>query len=517
MKPGLMTASRPVEDALRDRCDAVRYERSLLDFIGGFWRCIEPTGFQSNWHIEAICDHLEAVADRQIKRGLLINIPPRHMKSLGANVFFPAWIWAQNPNPTNDPTYSFRVTKDSWRGPGVKFMHLSYDSKLATRDGMKCRQIITSPSYQRLWGHRVRLRPDQNQKTRFDNLAGGHRLSTSEGGVITGEGGDIIIFDDPHNVRAIGGASDVAREKTLRFWDESMPSRLNDQDNGVFIVIMQRVHERDLSGHILTNELDWTHLCLPARYEPKHPHPIRTSVVRKSTEEIWKDPRNEGEALWPEKFSLEALQRMAKDEALSTHMAAGQLQQRRTAREGGLFKWEWFSNPVKFAPEGLELVRAWDFASSIQLTNDPDWTVGLLMGRDPATDLIYIIDVVRARLSPGQREQRVTSTAIFDGDEVRIRIPQDPGGAGKFEAHHFASLLRGYSVSIEPEHGSKERRADPFASQCEQGMVRLVEGPWNRAFVEELCAFPNGAHDDQVDAGSAAFRALMRRITWHVA
>ena len=215
-----MTASRLVEYSLRDRCDALCYERSLLDFIGGFWRCIEPNGFQSNWHVEAICDHLEAVADRQIKRGLLINIPPRHMKSLGANVFFPAWIWAQNPNPKNDPNYSFQLRADSWRGPGVKFMHLSYDSKLATRDGMKCRQIITSQLYQRLWGHRVRLRPDQNQKTRFDNLAGGHRLSTSEGGVITGEGGDIIIFDDPHNVRAIGGASDVAREKTLRFWDE---------------------------------------------------------------------------------------------------------------------------------------------------------------------------------------------------------------------------------------------------------------------------------------------------------
>jgi predicted phage terminase large subunit-like protein len=517
MKSGLMTASRLVEYSLRDRCDALCYERSLLDFIGGFWRCIEPNGFQSNWHVEAICDHLEAVADRQIKRGLLINIPPRHMKSLGANVFFPAWIWAQNPNPKNDPNYSFQLRADSWRGPGVKFMHLSYDSKLATRDGMKCRQIITSQLYQRLWGHRVRLRPDQNQKTRFDNLAGGHRLSTSEGGVITGEGGDIIIFDDPHNVRAIGGASDVAREKTLRFWDESMPSRLNDQDNGVFVVIMQRVHERDLSGHILTSELDWTHLCLPARYEPKHPHPIRTSVVRKSTGTVWKDPRNEGEALWPDKFSLEALQRMAKDAELSTHMAAGQLQQRPTAREGGLFKREWFANPVKFAPDGLQLVRAWDFASSVQLTNDPDWTVGLLMGRHQPTDLIYIIDVIRARLSPGQREQRVKSTAIFDGDDVRIRIPQDPGGAGKFEAHHFAGLLQGYSVSIEPEQGTKERRADPFASQCEQGMVKLVEGQWNRAFIDELCAFPNGAHDDQVDAASAAFRSLLRRVTWHAA
>src|SRR6202041_1326482 len=160
MKPALMTASRPAEDMLRDRCDTIRYERSLLDLIEGSGR--------------------------------------------------------KTPIQKNDPNYPFHVRTDSWRGPGVKFMHLSYDSQLATRDGTKCRQIINSPLYKRLWGHRVRLRPDQNQKTRFDNLAGGHRLSTSEGGVITGEGGDIIIFDDPHNVRAIGGASDVAREKTLR-------------------------------------------------------------------------------------------------------------------------------------------------------------------------------------------------------------------------------------------------------------------------------------------------------------
>ena len=146
----------------------------------------------------------------------------------------------------------------------------------------------------------------------------------------------------------------------------------------MFIVIMQRVHERDLSGHILTNEMGWTHLCLPAVHEPKHPHPMRTSVIRKSTGKVWNDPRKEGEALWPERFSLEALQRIAKDEGLSSHMAAGQLQQRPTAREGGLFRREWFANPVKFAPESLQLVRAWDFASSVQLTNDPDWTVGYL-------------------------------------------------------------------------------------------------------------------------------------------
>ena len=196
-------------------------------------------------------------------------------------------------------------------------------------------------------------------------------------------------------------------------------------------------------------------------------------------------------------------------------MAAGQLQQRPTAREGGLFKREWFANPVKFAPEWLEKVRSWDFASSVQLSNDPDWTVGLLMGREPLTDLIYIVDVIRARLTPGQREQRVKATALLDGEELRIGIPQDPGGAGKFEAHHFVRFLQGYAVSIEREQGTKERRADSFAAQCEHGMVKLVEGQWNRAFVDELCAFPNGAHDDQVDAASAAFRALGRRVTYY--
>jgi predicted phage terminase large subunit-like protein len=247
-------------------------------------------------------------------------------------------------------------------------------------------------------------------------------------------------------------------------------------------------------------------------YEPNHPFPIKTKVNRKATGTIWKDSRQSGEPLWPERFPREVLQRMAKSEGLTSHMAAGQLQQRPTAREGGMFKRAWFSNPVKLMPlDHLELVRAWDLASASDPSSDPDYPVGVLMGRHRKTQILYIIDVIRGRFSPGEREQKINNTAISDGTSCRIRIPQDPGGAGKFEALYFVKLLQGYRVSAEREEDTKANRADPFAAQCEYGMVRLVEGHWNQTFVEELCSFPSGLHDDQVDAASAAFRALVRR------
>ena len=132
------------------------------------------------------------------------------------------------------------------------------------------------------------------------------------------------------------------------------------------------------------------------------------------------------------------------------------------------------------------------------------------IGIDFRTDAIYVIDVIRARWSPGEIERQIRTVAMSDGHDCMIRIPQDPGGAGRFQAHHLAWKLQGFAVTTEREEGSKPYRANPFAAQCEHGFVKLVHGAWNEAFVEELCAFPKGAHDDQVDAAAAAFRALTR-------
>ena len=525
MKSNLARASPPAiyrspALSVRERVDAVRYEASLGDFIAAAWpHASEPQRFQSNWHIDCVSDYLMAVARREIKGPgpLIFTMPPRHMKSRDANVFFPAWTWAQDPDP-DKLGHGLAVRPGTLMGPGVRFAYLSYVQRLSNEHSVACRRLIESNWYQRRWGDRVKL--SDAQIAHFANSAGGSRRAMSFSSV-TGFGADIIVVDDAHDIESVD--SNVMREAVLQAWDEVLPTRLNDPKTGMFIAIMQRSHERDLIGHILAKEFNGMHVCLPAEFERDHPYvflnpkwpvPRRTDSSHGSDGgpargEPWFDFRKPGEPLWKSRFPEEVLNAWAK--TLTSHAAAGQLQQRPTPRDGGLFKRQWFANPTKMVPwEHLNLVRAWDLASASDPSSDPDYTVGLLMGRDRDTGVLYVIDVIRGRFSPGEREEKILAAARTDGTSCWIRIPQDPGGAGKFEAYHLASLLQGYRMSSEREEGTKENRADPFAAQCEHGLVKLVEGPWNSAFVEELCAFPHGAHDDQVDAAAAAFRALAR-------
>src|SRR5271168_4065422 len=194
--------------------------RSLREFVRQAWRVVEPsTPFVPGWHIDAIIDHLEAVTRGDI-RNLLINVPPRHMKSLLVSVFWPAWEWIQYPER--------------------RWLYSSYAAALSTRDSVMCRRLIESPWYRSRWGHVYSLTGDQNAKTRFDNSRSGYRLSTSVGGSVTGEGGDRIVCDDPHNVSDV--ASDATRKSAIDWWDIAMSTRVNDPKTSAMVIVMQRCH-----------------------------------------------------------------------------------------------------------------------------------------------------------------------------------------------------------------------------------------------------------------------------------
>ena len=305
-------ASRPaLLCELRDhKTPLERAETSLHEFVKQAWPHVESrVDFVDNWHIAALCRHLEAVTHGEIPQ-LLINVPPGCMKSLLCAVFWPAWVWGP------------------CRQPDMRWLFISYAQPLSTRDAVRARRLIESTWYQERWGHVFTFVDDQNQKVRYETNRGGWRVSTSNGGIGTGEHPDLLVADDFFNAEQCD--SDIARQNGLDWWDGTTTTR-GISRNVRRVAIGQRFHEEDLSGHLLA-EGGWDHICLPMEFEPGRMPP--TSIG-------WTDPRTEpGELLWPAIFSEDRVRDLTRK--LRPHRAAGQLQQNPTAREGELFKRSWF-------------------------------------------------------------------------------------------------------------------------------------------------------------------------------
>jgi predicted phage terminase large subunit-like protein len=447
-------------------------EKSLYEFVKQAWHIVEPDWeFLPGWHIQAICRHLEAVAAGTI-RNLLINLPPGHCKSRLCNVFFPAWVFA--------------------RQPSARFFHASYAQELSTRDSIDCRYIIESDWYRERWGKAVKLVEDQNQKIKFGTTAHGWRMATSVGGRGTGEHPDFIIVDDPHNGRQ--AESEVERQDCLRWWDATISSR--GLIRGVRkVVIMQRLHVSDLSGHILERG-GFDHICLPYRYEPERMSPTTIG---------WTDPRRtSGEILWPEVPE----QMKQAFNSFPPRLDAGQLQQRPVPEGGSLFQRQWFKVVPRVPSAAKVAIRYWDKAAT---ADGGDYSAGVLMVSYGG--LWYVVDVIRGRWSIRERNQIILATAKMDHSnfpQLTTVVEQEGGSGGKESAEFTVRQLAGYRVKIDRVTGSKILRAQPLADQCEAGNVCLVQGDWNYAFVEELSVFPAGNHDDQVDAVSGAFSWCVR-------
>lgn len=463
--------------------DAARAEASFPEFVQQAWPIIEPqVEYVHNWHIDVIGEHLVATLTGELT-AILVTIPPRHMKSLLTTVLFPAWVWIKYP--------------------GVRFLCASYGHNLSMRDSVKMRRLIQSVWYQRNWGDRFKIMGDQNAKERYDNDKGGYRIATSVGGIATGEGADIIIIDDPHNILDV--ESEVMREEVHTWFTEVMSSRLNPGEPRLghpraFIVIQQRSHEDDLAGRIIRDRR-YTHLCLPARYEADHP-------------DLWPaDPRTvEHEPLWEGLFPHEKLLELeAAYGGPDSYPVAGQLQQRPAPRTGGLFDRDDLLGAVyDDLPSRGRTIRFWDVASTApnKRNRDPDWTVGT-KGRI-TEGALYVINVVRFRGNPAKVDREIRATAEADGRGVEIVIEQEPGSSGKSVIHHYAQrLLPEYTVRGDRPSGSKEDRARPLSAWAERGCVRAPRGaPWLRDWVNELATFPRGRKKDQVDSATGLFNRL---------
>lgn len=473
-----------LEWALRNRASVLRdldkidSSTRLIDFIKLAWPHLEPgTPFVPGWPVEAICEHLEAVSKGQIKR-LLINVPPGCMKSLTTNVFWPAWEWGPRGQPE------------------LRYISASYEKGLATRDLVRGRDLIQSEWYQARWP--IQFKDDQNLKTYYQNTQQGWRLAASVGGAITGYRGDRINIDDPHDVKSAD--SERKREESLRWFTETLPTRLNRQNESTMVVVMQRLHERDISGLILKELSEtWDHLMLPMEFERS-----RKCVVEVTG---FEDPRTEeGQLLWPERFPRDSVEQLKETFRAQggSYAEAAQLQQRPAPRGGGMFKRTQFQMIDK-APELGRKCRGWDLAATRNLGSA--YTAGFKLMLSGGK--VYILDGVRGRWSPFEVEETILNCANQDGPNCAISIPQDPGQAAVGQKARFAQMLHGKQVHFSPETGDKATRAIPFAAQVEAGNVFVVRAPWNDALFAEAELFPNGEFKDQIDALSRAYSWLV--------
>lgn len=469
-------------EAVRDRCS------TLFGFIKEAWHVLHPptTLYLEGPHIKFLAAHLEAITygrflDKGLDNRLLINIPPGCMKSLLVTVFWPAWEWG----PANM----------AW----MQYIATSFRDDFCKRDCRKMRALIESKWYQTLWPMEL-IRANDSY---LENDKLGWRNSVPFGS-LTGGRAHRLLIDDPHSVDT--AESDADRERARMRFHESVPTRVADVEKSAIVLIMQRLHANDLSYH--ASKLGYIHIRLPMEFE----------ADERCVTPLGQDWRKEeGELLFPNRFTREVL---ARDKAAMTQYAiAGQLQQRPSPREGGLFKRFWFDYRILTTlppePEMMKVadassatwIRHWDLAGTGDNKRSAR-TCGVKMGK--TRDGRYIIaSVITTRLEGAGVRKLIKETAESDGKNCEVSLPQDPGQAGKEQAKDYVAItLDGYVAHYRREDGDKIQRAEPFSAQCEIGNVYLLQDYWNESWLDEVCLFPNGFLKDQVDAASGAYARL---------
>lgn len=496
--------------SMRTQRERLRLQNSLHAFAQGAWGIVEPEhDFVDNWHIQKLCVVLEdltythetatafhgqhaakaiARAYEDVERAI-INVPPGTMKSLLVSVIWPCWVWARNPR--------------------VNILTAAYSDKRAIDANLKARKILQSIWFQRFFP--MEFTEDSNTKGRYDVKGGGWRIATSVGGEGTGLHPDYIIIDDASTAQ--DAQSDTSRKEVTDWMGNTVSSR-GVSRNVVVVVIGQRLHEEDLSGFLLAspNRASWKHVCWPMRFEPTRP---AVEGDRGWTADPL-DPRTTaGELLWPALFNETKVAKLELDLAED---AAGQLQQNPMPKGGRIFKTENFKY-FDVPPARMVMVRGWDTGAT-EGGGDP--SAGALIGEAIDESMengveswtksgrFYVLDMEHAQLGPEGVDALIIATAKRDGPRVAVREQREGGSSGKTVTLARAKALVGYDYEEVLPGTNKRQFSKAFRAQVNAGNVYLPKGSaWVNGFVRELNDFPNGKHDDQVDAVATAFNSVL--------
>jgi predicted phage terminase large subunit-like protein len=449
--------------------DLVNAYRAELreDFCAFVVRCfleLNPgSELAMNGHIEVMASRLSAVADGLIRR-LIINVPPRHLKSLIGSVAYPAWCLG--------------------RDPSLSIICVSYAQDLADKLARDCRRIMMSDWYRELFPE-TRLVAQRPALQELITTAGGFRFATSVGGALTGRGADLLTIDDP--TKPADAMSEKSREATNEWFDHTLLSRLNDQQRGAIVLIMQRLHEDDLTGHVLRQQEDWEVVRFPAIAEADEVHHYITPSGPRTF------CRKKGEALHPDRQPLELLEKRRRD--MGTYVFAGQYQQTPAPAGGGLVKIDWFHRyePHQKPDRFDRIVQSWDTANKASELSD--YSVCTTWGIKQQK--LFLLHVLRKQLEYPDLKRAVREQQQLHSAGI-VLIEDKASGTQLIQ-----DLIREGLAAVtqyKPE-GDKIMRMHAQTAVIEHGFVYLpAAAPWLDDYLHELAVFPNGRHHDQVDS-----------------
>lgn len=467
------------------------YEDSLYEFFKAAWAVLEPTKpLKDSWHYEYLCEYLELAYSGELKKrnpqlqGLIINIPPRTAKSNLVTVIFAVWCWIKNP--------------------GMRMFMCSYSQDLSEAHSVKRRDLIQSDWFQGFWGSKFKLRKDRNRLDLFGNDHMGDMLASSVGGSLTGRGGNMGIIDDPLKGEEGAAPTPAKRLEAIRWFDDTFMRRYDDPGTSFSIIVMQRLHQEDLTGYLLgENEMSkevreekakhWLHVCLPlvAEEDKEFVYPKSGKVHLRLKDDV----------LQPDRFPPEYVEALQKTQRIYT----GQYQQRPSPKEGTLYNPNWWMYydgngtqevaykvlPTLFL-QGISVDAAFKDGEDNDYVSITVW--GFLKSR------FYLLDRINKHLGFSATKQAIR-TALMKWPDVSIVCIEDKAN-GTAVAEELKRELR-VAVKLVNPMGGKYSRAEVASHDVEAGNVYLPKNaPWVQDYVDQHTGFPNLAHDDDVDSTS---------------